>query len=220
MKIVERFVISIMAMAFLYAIHQILDSLFRTHGWEGLDASAWASWVQALGSIAALLVAVLVMKKQNDNALDLMAREHRHAAGLVVDADRRSTLRKVDSVHAILGRYRNQLVTIASSMHWQAVEHREIVSVARQTHIAFALTKKMKETLQTIPVFEIGSFDLADAVLRFIEVVDMYIDRLSSLCLSVTPRPTQQDSQVFLRFADFAHDTLIAYEEAARDLRK
>lgn len=66
MKYIERIVISIAVIVILFCVHQYTDYLFKTHKWEALDSSDWAAWIQAIGSIAAIFGAVLVMQWQHD----------------------------------------------------------------------------------------------------------------------------------------------------------
>jgi uncharacterized membrane protein len=72
------------------------------------------AWIQAVGSIAALVGAIFIMSRQNE-----------HAAKLVADADRIATLRKVNSIRAILTRYYNQLVLANIAIHAERITHAE-----------------------------------------------------------------------------------------------
>ena len=208
MKIVSWLAGCVAMCAALIALHWAINWLVSTHGWIRLSPSDWASWVQAVGSIAALAIAIGIMQNQN-----------KHAGKLVAQADLRATLRKVDSIHAILGRYRNELQQIAGSMQTQPTEHARIVKIALRVHAGLGQVKGMQATIQTIPVFEIGSFDLADATLRFGECVDSCHDYLAKMCVALTPQPSHEQYLKFFSYANSAHDALVTYEEAANILR-
>jgi hypothetical protein len=77
MKFWERFGIAIMSLWGLFALHQGVNALMKAHNWVGLDASAWASWVQAVGSIAAILGAYHLAQNQHrhDREIELAHRQ-------------------------------------------------------------------------------------------------------------------------------------------------
>ena len=208
MKIVSWFAGCVALCAALIALHWSINWLVSKHDWMRLSPSDWASWVQAVGSIAALAIAIGIMRHQNE-----------HAAKLVAHADLRATLRKADSIHAILGRYRNELKQIAGSMQTRPTEHERIVKISLRVHAGLREVKGMQATMQTIPVFEIGSFDLADATLRFGESVDSCHEFLAKICVALTPRPSHEQYLKFLSYADSAHEALVTYEEAVNVLR-
>jgi hypothetical protein len=76
MKHVERAVISLFLLVILFCLHQLIGPLFEVHKWMRLDASAGASWVQAVGSIAAIVGAFAIAKKQADEANQQRAKDH------------------------------------------------------------------------------------------------------------------------------------------------
>lgn len=72
MKFLTWGVVSLMGMAMLVSLHQIISAGMAAHGWDGLKAADWAAWVQAIGSIAAIGGAVWISKREQlerrDNA--------------------------------------------------------------------------------------------------------------------------------------------------------
>jgi hypothetical protein len=76
-KYIERIVISVAVIVILFCAHQYTDYLFKTHKWKGLDSYVWAAWIQAIGSIAAIFGAVLVMHWQHNKAVTREARSQR-----------------------------------------------------------------------------------------------------------------------------------------------
>lgn len=207
MKHVERTVIAAFSLLSLYGLIEFLDATFDRHGWTRLDASAWASWVQAVGSIAALGIAIYVMSKQNA-----------HAARLVADADRIATLRKVNSVRAILRRYYAQLSTANATIQsfYGRLPH-VTNDDGRKLAAAYDALKGIPANLQAIPVFEIGSFELAQAVLEFSEIAS---ECLTGLHAMNTPMPNVSTGSrnVFMHLVSGAYHALQDYENAASAL--
>lgn len=67
MKIGERIGIAIMSAWGLFAMHQGVNALMKAHNWAGLDSSAWASWVQAVGSVAAIMASFFLFSRQREH---------------------------------------------------------------------------------------------------------------------------------------------------------
>lgn len=167
-------------------------------------AEELASWVQAVGSIAALGIAIWVMSRQN-----------KHAAQLVADADRIATMRRVRSVQAILCRYYSQL-TIADydlkTKRDNPVEKARVEQAVRQD---LKMIEAMRPTLKEIPVFDIGSLDLADSVLLFIQAVDDCYAGLETMCQGMSLNTSAGPAGKFFTSIDIARIALLRYEEAA-----
>jgi hypothetical protein len=73
--------------------------LFFVDSWQTcMPKSEWAGWVQAIGSIAALVIAICIMRSQ-----------HRSAQRLEADRRLRNRLDQVDGVNALLLRVRSFL---------------------------------------------------------------------------------------------------------------
>jgi hypothetical protein len=209
MKVIERIVIFLFSFFAIYCATEFLDRTFASHSWVRLDASAWASWVQAVGSIAALVIAIYVMSKQNA-----------HAVRLVVDADRIATLRMANAVRAILKRYYAQLLLANDSIQKY---HTKIPYVTKedglQLQAAYQSLKRIPANLQAIPIFEIGSFDLATAVLAFTEIATECINGLHAMN-TPSPNLSSDAATQFRRLVVAADRTLREYENAVIELER
>lgn len=158
MKFVERAVILALGIAMLVALHQIVGVVFVAHGWRGLSPSDWAAWVQAVGSIAALGVAIFVMSRQNA-----------HSTRLVVQANDLAILRRAQTVSIMV-----------ESSHWQMdASLSDIANAVRKgdvtdMHISLMATKvvmtEVRARLITIPIHDLGSTMLAEGVIRLTEI--------------------------------------------------
>ena len=65
MKTLERATIAIIACLGLIGLHQAIAAFMNAHAWKGLAPSDWAAWVQAIGSIAAIVGAFLIARNQH-----------------------------------------------------------------------------------------------------------------------------------------------------------
>jgi hypothetical protein len=185
----------------------------------GSDTKDLAAWIQAVGSVAALAIAIFVMNRQNKNSIRLMVRQNRHAAKLVADADRMTTLRKVDSVNAILGRYHRQLRIVGDSLAKPATSQEEIQARTRAISAGYSFVKNMHSRLQEIPAYDIGSFDLAQAILQFTEAVNECHAGLEIICRATVPRITPEILAAFGDYVFIAKKALSDYEAAAQVLK-
>ena len=64
MKTVERILLATLGFFALFALHQLVRLLFAAHKWPAPDASAWAAWVQAVGSVLAIWFSARQFGKQ------------------------------------------------------------------------------------------------------------------------------------------------------------
>lgn len=93
MKYVERIVIATFSLIAIFCFVEFVDVFFDRHSWVRLDASAWAAWVQAVGSIAAIIGAFAIAKKQAAESDRLRAKERFDAeadlcrAALIISVD-------------------------------------------------------------------------------------------------------------------------------------
>jgi hypothetical protein len=72
MKFLTWFVVGLMGVAMLVALHQCVAVLASSHGWKGLTPGDWGTWVQAIGVIIGIAIAIWVPYKQRE---DLVAGE-------------------------------------------------------------------------------------------------------------------------------------------------
>lgn len=122
-----------------------------------------AAWVQAVGSIAALAIAIFVMARQN-----------KHATKLVADADRLATIRRAKSVQAVLRRSYLMLQQIERDMVSPPLPGETGDILHSRFRVAMALLKRLRITVDGIPAFDLGSFEMADALLQFADGLDIY----------------------------------------------
>ena len=138
---------------------------------EARDLSAW---VQAVGSIAALFIAIFVMARQNRSAARLLARQNRHATRLVADADRLATVRRARSVQAVLRRTHNQLQQIERDLVTPPQAHEAEGDLASRFRAANTMFVRLKRTVDAVPAFDLGSYDMADGVLQLVDGLEVY----------------------------------------------
>ncbi|NHZ94587.1 hypothetical protein [Massilia sp. CCM 8734] len=147
----------------------------------GLDMNLtrehWASWVQAVGSIAALVVAIYVMSRQNA-----------HAARLIAQADSVALTRRANTVSVVV-----------ESAYWQihaCINHMQVaaanndvadlqISLSSSKHVC----EVIRSSLTNIPIHDLGSADMATGVIH----IDSTADIILALCAG--PLPTMPNVQ-------------------------
>jgi len=135
MKTAERVVIFVVVAIVLFALHQLTTSLFNAHGWKGMEASDWASWVQAVGSIAAIYGAFQISNKQHLRERRLQEEKEQH------DTERRYRI-----IGGILRRIGARLKAVERS------RDKSVILVADERYI-----EKLRATavlLDALPSFE------------------------------------------------------------------
>lgn len=157
MKLVERFVYVIAALVLLFVIHQLVGILMRSHGWEGLKPADWASWVQAVGSIFALGVAIFVMSRQNA-----------HAANMIAHQDRLTTRRKAVSVHLLVDKAMAHAVEIVDQIHTYSIPQ-ESAALHKYMQWKAPVVADVILLLKAIPIHDLGSYDMAGGLLNVIK---------------------------------------------------
>lgn len=58
MVFVQRFLLALLGVAMLVAVHGLVSSLFQSHNWKPMTASDWGTWVGGLGTVAAFVGAI------------------------------------------------------------------------------------------------------------------------------------------------------------------
>jgi len=74
MRNIELLCWAFFGVCFAADFHLLVTALVQEHNWIRMDASAWAAWVQAIGSIAAIIAAIWLMRHQTDAAAKLVAK--------------------------------------------------------------------------------------------------------------------------------------------------
>lgn len=127
------------------------------------SSGEWANWVQAVGSIFALAVAIFVMSRQN-----------RHAAKLIMDADKLATLRRANSVYAIVKRAESLLVRIRENTDQRQPSGAEGDTWHLHLKTSNEMLDDMIALLRTIPVYDLGSFEMASGVRQLLESCETF----------------------------------------------
>ena len=108
----------------------------------GLDSNQWASWVQALGSIAAILGAFFISARQSRDAMAISAQQSKDAIAAIRKADeiafeRRS--RSVVSIAAIATDHARMCLHMCSDTRWYYLQFHWIDYLGasfRMVHVA------------------------------------------------------------------------------------
>lgn len=117
-----------------------------------LNRSEWASWVQAIGSIAALAVALYIMSRQNKNAIRL-----------VLDSDMRALRRRGQCVAAIVHNAAIDAAILADS--FEEVCRRDVDEEIRALHrISSTKITEAKVALLAVPAHDLGSHKMTSAL--------------------------------------------------------
>lgn len=64
MKIAQCGVATVFGIVMVYALHQLIALMMLAHGWKGLTPSDWAAWVQAVGSVGAIIASGVIANWQ------------------------------------------------------------------------------------------------------------------------------------------------------------
>lgn len=146
----------------LLVIFGIIDIGILGNHYE-LTKSDWSGWVQAIGSVAALGVAIFVMSRQNE-----------HSARLILQADQMNLRRRAEAISVLM-----------ENAHWQikhclgkvqaGLEKMDLL----ETKAAFTSAKHfmgdVHRTLASIPLHDLGSADMTDGILRINQVASVVI---------------------------------------------
>ncbi|WP_141750068.1 hypothetical protein [Janthinobacterium sp. HH107] len=154
----------------------------------GLTKDSWPGWVQAIGSIAALGVAIFVMSRQN-----------RHAAQLVANADKRALLRRTQAAAAILdsteSKIRNATQLIAISLTGSDTSFIRMTITTAKYVILDA-----QGAVRAIPAHELGSYKLVSGLNKIIGSLTT-IDKGFEEMLAQTHLPPAIGINTFLNLA-------------------
>lgn len=127
-----------------------------------LGKSDWAAWVQAIGTIVALGVAIFVMRGQNAAA-----------AKLAVDADLRTHQRRARSVSALVYRAERQISNCVDAV-------RSVAREGNQAHMRTMLRNANKvlsarrSALEQIPAHDLGSYEMVEGLLGMIGCITVF----------------------------------------------
>lgn len=124
-----------------------------------LTKTDWPGWVQAIGSIGALGVAIFVMKRQSQ-----------HAIALALGSDKRTLIRRASSVKSLIERANSHIGSCLDTIK-TVFASSGAISIDEFRTFARGKLAEARRTLVAIPSHELGSFDLTDAVQNMIECI-------------------------------------------------
>lgn len=173
-----------------------------------LSKSDWSSWVQAVGSITALGVAIFVMSRQN-----------KHARELIYDAERLAILRRAAVVNVILVRAKLQFMR-THDLVVQAAPVTAALLAAKKIELqeSAARLQEMRNTILTVPAYELGSANMADGLLRFLDLISLSDDLAARVIgnPSLIGNPaSKKASESILRMVETAYE---AFDQGRRTL--
>jgi len=174
---------------------------------HGLGSSEAAGWVQAVGSIAALGIAIYVMSRQNS-----------HSAKLVADADRLTSLRRAKSVYAVLLRTREQLAIFEADMLEIPQGAEGVIYAKRKFKVALDMLESIDTTLNGIPAFDLGSFHMADGALQLTQLAGSLKDMLRSLYNDPESAGSPTVCEIVHAFRITADDAMDKFQKGMKEL--
>ena len=129
----------------------------------GLTKDSWPGWVQAIGSIAALGVAIFVMARQNA-----------HSARLLAETDVRIMLRRAAAVSALVVRANERLQECTASLTSVAVPGDN-----RKVHIMWTVVgptlRQCKSALEMVPAHELGGYKMVNGLHSMIDSLHNFL---------------------------------------------
>ncbi len=160
----------------------------------GIEFVTWttidAGWAQAIGSVGALGVAIYVMSRQN-----------KHAATLIVRADRMAVLRRAASVHAILKRSHMQVQNMRLATRLRPLNISDKERLTRELEISGEMLDTMKKTFLTIPAYDLGSYDMAYGIVDYADTIAEYSSAIGRLYVT----PERCGAQDIIALFDMLH---------------
>lgn len=118
-----------------------------------------AAWVQAVGSIAALAVAIYAMSRQN-----------LHAAQLIAEGDKKAVLRRCKAVSAVVERG-HKTVSVCETMLSAAAVSGTISTFTGAAKVSAHALDEMRTALLAIPAHELGSYDMVVGLNQTIDAI-------------------------------------------------
>ena len=170
------------------------------------NRSDWAAWVQAVGSIAALGVAIFIM-----------ARQSAHAAKLLANADHIALVRRATSVEVLV---RNAGATILSTFtHLRQDQSNGNFPQLTLNNVEIWLDTLIdaRKALESVPIYELGSPELVHAALEMLDDLAHVIN-----CLNDWKQAGMvPDPDVFQMLANYyPADNLKSYKNFGAGVRK
>jgi hypothetical protein len=117
-----------------------------------LNKSEWAGWVQAVGSIVALGLALYIMNRQN-----------KHAIQLVLDSDLRALRRRGESVMVLIQHAVYDTQILAEQLP-EVVSRANTEEILAMLNLSRRKISEAKSMLIAIPAHELGSYAMTSAL--------------------------------------------------------
>lgn len=116
----------------------------------GLGKADWASWVQAIGALIAIGIAIYVSRQQAESA-----------AQLVLNTEQRALVRQAEVIEVIVSTANNSIIKFA-----EGIEVPFNVA-AIQTGLRFAKSlPEMLDAMNQIPLHSIGNWEMAQSLIQ------------------------------------------------------
>lgn len=146
----------------LLVIFGVVDIVILGNHYE-LTKSDWSGWVQAIGSIAALAVAIYIMSRQNA-----------HSSRLLAEADVRIMARRAAAVSALVVRANERLQESTSTLARAASTGDNRKFHAAWTVVGAAL-RQCKSALEMVPAHELGGYKMVNGLHSMIDTLQHFL---------------------------------------------
>lgn len=167
----------------LLVIFGIADIVILGNRYD-LSKSDWSGWVQAIGSIAALGVAIFVMARQNRYA---------------INADKRALLRRANAVAAILDRANVQIPQLCEAIA-AGLDSGDQTRAISAMHAAKIILFEAQTAIRAIPGHELGSYEMVIGMHMTLDVLITF-EKTLGIWLHSPPLPPSEMIKDFLRTA-------------------
>jgi hypothetical protein len=204
MKILVRFALGgvVTALATFFSWGLVASWLLK-----GIGSSEVASWVQALGSIGALGVAIYVMSEQNKTAT-LLASE----------TDQRALLRRAASVSAMVERGHFQIQAVLLNI-LHVSNGGNLCDISQSFQNGQKVLSELRSTLASIPLHDLGSYDMASGVHKMLETLTNFDDAAMSwhACPYVSSLPST--IALMRELVEIADNSIKTFQNGVLELR-
>jgi hypothetical protein len=140
----------------LVVVFSVGDLIILGSAFE-LSKSDWASWVQAIGSVAAIGAALFIMDRQN-----------KHTARLALESEHRGNMARAKVVGAIVENVQKQFdAALDPVVHFARLNSPD--ETLRRMKQAQTPIRDARLRLSTIPVYDLGIEEIAIGILEMID---------------------------------------------------
>lgn len=125
-----------------------------------LSTSDFSSWVQALGSIAALGIAIFIMSRQNQ-----------HAVRIVINTDRRALLRRGEAVLVLMFNAHQSVDISCNDLIGSLVTGVPSEEILENMKAIAKATQEARAILAAVPLHELGSREMVSGAIMMLETM-------------------------------------------------